>query len=593
MCRQWWWVVWLVVISAVVAVKVLGQAPPATEAQMDAVLRYAGIEQLSPADVTRMTELWTTAQQPATPDDRRLALREMFLLYNRLQGRDLSSRPQAMDGLVQYAISVFEGGGTMDLSLPEPRGKPAGHYLHVESMGNGPAHLLLISDLGVDGRKLYGGFAARQKSAYTMDVVTLPYAGRAHPLPWPSRLDNAGRPWLTAIEAELTALLDQPRMKGVTIMGTGAGGYFAARLALSRPKQVHALVLVSALVNVTLRSTPDPDAPASPAQRLAIVKTALPAPQLFPLAPLPPADELQRLVADPKSAHPLARNWMAYAAKDSAVTREWSVDALSHGFFAPSQEFRWELTSTDLTEQLAALSVPTLAMGGWHDEGSPAQSAPNISQWEEVKLRYPAIPLKTAAFADARSYLSVDAPAEFDQALADFLAGRGVRERQTYTLPRTSPRASVTESVGGAEIAIAYGRPAVKGRPVWSKVVPKGRVWRAGANEATTFTLSRDVRVDGHPLSAGTYTFFVIPGDGEWTLVFNRVPRQWGAFDYNPAFDALRITAKPVDVPQQEYLRYDVQPDGASAAIVTLAWEKRAVSFRMEAAIATRHSDAP
>ena len=223
-----------------------------------------------------------------------------------------------------------------------------------------------------------------------------------------------------------------------------------------------------------------------------------------------------------------------------------------------------------------------LAMGSWDDEGSPAQSTPSLSQWEEMKLLYPTIPLTVVAFDDTRAYISADAPEEFDRALADFLAGAPCTGRPGYSLPRTSPRASVMQSVAGTEIHIAYGRPGVKERKIWGALVPNGRVWRAGANEATTFTFNRDVQIEGHALPAGTYTFFAIPGDAEWTLIFNRVPRQWGAFNYNPAFDALRFTAKPVEGAHEEYLRYDIEPDGTNAARVTLGWEKRRIGFRIE-----------
>lgn len=553
--------------------------------RMAEVLRYTGLENPAPADVSRMTELWTHAQQPGLDrEERRLVFRDIYLLYGKLHGRDLTARPQALDGLTQFVMTIFEAGGRMDLKLPEPRGKPSGTYLHVETRGTGPTPLLLISDLGVDGRKLYDSFARRQGSAYTMHIVTLPLAGAARPLPWPEKLDFAGRPWLNEIERELLALLGEPRMKGVTVLGTSAGGYLAARLALLRPKQVRSVVLVHAQVNSMLRSPTDPDAPATLEQRLARVRAASPGPQLFPVAPLPPPEELRRSIADPKSTHPVARNWMAFAVKDTAVSCEWTYEALSGGFFTTSQEYMFELQSTDLTEQMKTLSVPMLAMGCWHDEDSPVQSPPSLSGWEEMKLLYPGIPLTVVAFDDTRSYISVDAPEEFDRALADFLAGRPVRGKTGYGLPRTSPRASVMESVAGTEISIAYGRPGVKQRKIWGELVPDGRVWRAGANEATSFTFSRDVQVEGHALPAGTYTFFAVPGDAEWTLIFNRVSRQWGAFNYNPAFDALRFTAKPVEAPHQEFLQYDIQPEGTNAALVTLAWEKRRVAFRLLAA---------
>jgi hypothetical protein len=138
------------------------------------------------------------------------------------------------------------------------------------------------------------------------------------------------------------------------------------------------------------------------------------------------------------------------------------------------------------------------------------------------------------------------------------------------------------QASGSAEISIVYGRPAVKARKIWGGIVPNGRVWRAGANEATTFTFNRDVRIDGRALAAGAYTFFVIPGDAEWTVIFNRVPRQWGAFDYNPAFDALRLVVKPADSPHEENLRFAIQPSGDNSADVTLSWEKRSITFRIE-----------
>lgn len=559
--------------------------PADVQSRMAEVLRYTGVESPAPEDVAHMVELWTRAQQPGvSSDERRIALRDMFELYAKLHGQDPSSRPGGMEGLARFAASTVEAGGSMNLTLPEPRGAPQGHYLHVETRGTGPVPLVLISDLGVDARKLYDSFARRNAGAYSMVLVTLPWAGAARPLPWPEKLDYAARPWLSQIEGELLALIDQPKLKGAVVTGTASGGYFAARLALLRPQRIRAAVLVDALVNATMRSAADPDAPASPIERLTRLKAVLPTPQLFPYAPVPPAEELRRLIDDPNSTHPTARNWWTYATKDASLSKSWTFEALSNGFFLPGFEYRWELFTTDLTEELRHLSVPMLAMGAIHDESSPSQSPPSLSGWEEIKLLYPQAPLTVAAFEDSRSYISVEYPQEFDRALADFLAGRPVHGKTGTYLPRTSPRASVMQAVGGGEVRIAYGRPAVKERKVWGELVPYGRVWRAGANEATTMTFSQDVRIEGHALAAGTYTFFVIPGEAEWTGILNRVPRQWGAFNYNPAFDALRFTVKPVEGPQAEYLTYSIEPDGKDGAVVGLAWEKKRISFHVETA---------
>ncbi len=202
-----------------VLVLVLWAQADGVPARMAALLRYTGVENPAPGDVAHLADLWSKIQQPGlATDERRLTFREMYLLAAKLQGRDLTASPKTLDGLARFATTIFEAGGRLDLTLPEPRGKLVGNYLHMESMGNGPTPLLLISDLGTDGRKLYRSFIKRQASAYTMHVVTLPYAGSARPLPWPEKLDNAARPWLTQIENELLALVDQPRMKGATVV---------------------------------------------------------------------------------------------------------------------------------------------------------------------------------------------------------------------------------------------------------------------------------------------------------------------------------------------------------------------------------------
>jgi pimeloyl-ACP methyl ester carboxylesterase len=412
--------------------------------RMTEVLRFTGVASPSQKDVARMVELWTKAQAPELPrEERRLVFRDMYLLYNQLHGRDLSARPQALDGLTQFVTTIFDGGGRMDLTLPEPRGAMRDNYVHVETRGRGPTTMLLISDLGIDGRKLYESFAARHSATHTMHIVSLPYSGAARPLPWPEQLDYASRPWLSQVERELVALVDQPRMRGVTVIGTQVGGYFAARLALLRPKQIRRAVLVNALVKMPMQSPDNPALPATLADRLTRAKTSAPAPQLWPLAPMPPAAEMRRLIADPASTHPSVRNWMAFAVKDDVLSRAWTFEALSTGFFVPSNVYSQELLTTDLTEQLRDLAVPVLAINSTHDEASPTKTFPAIAQWDEIRKLYPSIPLSVTTISGARAYVSADAPAEFDRALtaaaklsSDPRATREAPER----IRRPSPR---------------------------------------------------------------------------------------------------------------------------------------------------------
>jgi hypothetical protein len=146
-------------------------------------------------------------------------------------------------------------------------------------------------------------------------------------------------------------------------------------------------------------------------------------------------------------------------------------------------------------------------------------------------------------------------------------------------LPRISQNAVLTQTVGLTDVTITYSRPGVKGRQVWGALVPYGKVWRTGANDATTISFSDDVTVNGKPLPKGTYSLHTIPGPAEWTVIFNKVAKQWGSFSYKESEDALRVTAKPHEAPFTEWMELDVPSLTTDNATFEIRWEKLAVPF--------------
>ncbi len=147
---------------------------------------------------------------------------------------------------------------------------------------------------------------------------------------------------------------------------------------------------------------------------------------------------------------------------------------------------------------------------------------------------------------------------------------------------RVSPKAEVMQIVGLTEITISYSRPGVKGRTIWGQLVPYDKVWRAGADEATKITFADDVMIEGRKLKKGSYSFFTIPSKGDWTIIFNKVADQWGAFEYNEAEDALRVKVKPKNNGNQEWLAYSFTKTGDKSAVVLLEWEKLRIPFKIE-----------
>ena len=110
---------------------------------------------------------------------------------------------------------------------------------------------------------------------------------------------------------------------------------------------------------------------------------------------------------------------------------------------------------------------------------------------------------------------------------------------------KASPRESVTGKINAATITIDYGSPSVKGRKIWGGLVPFDKIWRAGANEATTFKTDKDIIVNGGELPAGKYSLFIIPNEKECIVIFNKKADQWGAYNYNQELDQLKVGVSP------------------------------------------------
>lgn len=139
---------------------------------------------------------------------------------------------------------------------------------------------------------------------------------------------------------------------------------------------------------------------------------------------------------------------------------------------------------------------------------------------------------------------------------------------------KPSPAATATGKIKDANITIKYSSPAVKGRTIWGGLEKYDVVWRAGANEATTFETDKDIMVEGKKLPAGTYSFFLLPrASGTWTAIFNKEPKQWGAMKYEEAKDQLRVDVKVKTLKEtQERLIYTIDKKGFS-----LNWDKISV----------------
>jgi len=141
-------------------------------------------------------------------------------------------------------------------------------------------------------------------------------------------------------------------------------------------------------------------------------------------------------------------------------------------------------------------------------------------------------------------------------------------------LPRVSPNATVSQTIGLTSFTVTYSRPGVKNRTIWGDLVPYDKPWRTGANEATSFTTTGEIQFGGQKLAAGTYALLTIPGQDEWTVALNSEKDLWGAYEYKPEKDVLRVKVKPAAGEYEEWMRFSFDDLTNTSANLVLQWEK-------------------
>lgn len=151
---------------------------------------------------------------------------------------------------------------------------------------------------------------------------------------------------------------------------------------------------------------------------------------------------------------------------------------------------------------------------------------------------------------------------------------------QDAVKPRPSPISIVTMKFDHHYVKITYGQPHKKGREVFGGIVPYGKVWRTGANEATEITTNSDLEIDGQVLPKGTYTVFTIPDKDSWTVIFNKEVGQWGAYNYNEEFDALRVKAPVIPIKEAVFEPFTIKFRGKNeSGDLIMMWDKTSVEL--------------
>ncbi len=167
----------------------------------------------------------------------------------------------------------------------------------------------------------------------------------------------------------------------------------------------------------------------------------------------------------------------------------------------------------------------------------------------------------------------------------------GLSATAQVKMPAASPTQTLIQDFGLGKIEITYSRPGIKGRTVFgngSLLAPYGIVWRTGANGATKVTFSDAVTIGGKTLAAGDYALFTIPGEKEWTIIFNTNSKSWGSFDYKEAEDVVRLKVAPEMTSNfTETFLISVGNITPESATINLKWGKVLVNIPIQTDIKT------
>lgn len=145
---------------------------------------------------------------------------------------------------------------------------------------------------------------------------------------------------------------------------------------------------------------------------------------------------------------------------------------------------------------------------------------------------------------------------------------------QNYKYPMASPRQVISQQFSVTKISVDYGRPSVRGRKIFGELVPYGKIWRVGANEATNITFEQSVLFGGKPTKIGRYAIFITPEEHEWTVVLNYDADAWGAYSYDPNENAIEVKV-PVQTQKELQESLEISFEGISETKINLQirWE--------------------
>ena len=442
----------------------------------------------------------------------------------------------------------------------------------VEHHGDGDETIIIIPPAGFDA-SIYSEFIEMNKHNYSIYTITLPGYGGVPPYAREERRQLAKMTWLNNIESGLTNLMARENIESTFLLGNGLGARILTHFAINNPNKVKGIIAINGTFNTNMPSTKNPGQSATASERKERMQT------LFPLA---------ELIAFPVFQPHIM--FQSPFSKDSEGIRNILIDNLEKLDRQAHAIYFEQLKAIDVSEEITKLKVPLLSIVPLHDELSPliVNSRRGVIAWQKLKHKNPESPIHLHLMPKTRNLVLMDKAREASDMIAKFILDPmnfqlGEEAPASHAVNR-SPRSTISQTFSNTDVTVNYSRPAVNGREVFGKLVPYNKIWRAGSNEATEITFSRDTWLEGNLVKRGTYSLFIEPKERSWTIVLNRILGQWGAFNYDSTYDVLRFDVPVQETIHHEHLKYDFEELTNTSMNLTIAWSDKKVSVGLKEA---------
>ncbi len=428
--------------------------------------------------------------------------------------------------------------------------------------GYGKKHLLLIPPFGFSS-DVFEDFKKQYQDEFTFHEVSFPSG--LNTLRYPDREGYFEAKWLSEVESVVLSYLKEANIPEITAVTLGTGTYTAIKLT-ENTSSIKAIVCINGQYKSDLVD-PGTGSDASLAYRKAVSERAFPVSLVIQFSP-----------------GVLARN---YGLSMDPVKNQKYLNQITPENANAILRYGQEFKAQDITPLLKNLKIPILSMISIHnDQSVQVADKSAIRSWEELRIIAPDLPLYLVTVPESQNLIFLDRPHLFNSYFRQFMDDplRPVEIHPTEpiaTVELPSPMASVTQNIESTRISVEYSQPALNGRIAFGELVPYDKVWRAGANSATVLETSRDILINNrHFLKAGRYSLFFAPGKSEWQAIINKIPDQWGAFNYKRDFDALRFNLEPKHLNnKREFLFYELKRTKLDEVSLMMSWENTMISF--------------